>query len=413
MSRRLEVLLHGESIGLLSENPDGGTKFSFRDRYFELTPRPVLGQKFEDDLQREHLSRRNQGLPDFFANLIPEGRLREVIEDLTDVDAEDDLALLDFVGEDLPGAVVVREQEGNSSHEVAPEKASPGASLGGEMTAAEEGLRFSLAGVQLKFSMLLREEKLTLPAKGETGEWIVKFDSPTFPSLPENEFSMLSWARETGFTVPECALRPIQDLQGFPRDYAPEDTQVLAIRRYDRNPEGRVHQEDFAQAVGLPPRRKYDHITYEAIARLIRQFVDEEAVDEFIRRLVLVIASGNNDAHLKNWSLIYSDKIRAAWSPLYDQVSTVAWRAPSRELALKLAAVKPFGQIDRAAFERFAEKAEIDTRRVLEQVELTLDTLRRTWREICSDLPLPREHAQALHEHWRNVPLLRNFGPLD
>lgn len=364
-------------------------------------------------MERVHRNRKNVGLPDFFANLIPEGRLRDVIEDRTDVAAEDDLALLDFVGEDLPGAVVVREQNGELPHEEAAEEAPPSKPLGEEMEAAEEGLRFSLAGVQLKFSMLLREEKLTLPAKGESGEWIVKFDSPTFPALPENEFSMLSWAREAGFDVPDHALRPVEDLQGFPREYAPEETRVLAIHRYDRTPEGRIHQEDFAQAVGLPPRRKYDHITYEVMARLIRQFVDEEAVDEFVRRLVLVIAGGNNDAHLKNWSLVYPDGIQARWSPLYDQVSTVAWKAPGRELALKLAGVKSFGQIDRATFERFANKAEVERRRVFELVDETLETLQRTWREIGSDLPLPQEHAKALREHWHNVPVLRDAGPLD
>lgn len=413
MSRRLEILLHGEVIGTLSETPNGGTEFSFLDRYFDLTPRPVLGQMFEDDLERAHQNRKNVGLPDFFANLIPEGRLRDVIENRTDVEADDDLALLDFVGEDLPGAVVVREQNGQALYEEVPEEASPAKPLGEEMATAEEGLRFSLAGVQLKFSMLLRDEKLTLPAKGESGEWIVKFDSPTFPDLPENECSMLTWAREAGFAVPDHALRPADDLQGFPRNYAPEETRILAIRRYDRSPEGRIHQEDFAQAVGFPPGLKYDHITYEVMARLIRQFVGEDAVNEFVRRLVLVVATGNNDAHLKNWSLVYPDGIQASWSPLYDQVSTVAWKAPDRTLALKLAGVKPFGQIDRAAFERFAERAEVERGRVFEQVDQTLDTLRRTWREICADLPLPDEHAKALREHWQDVPLLRDAGPLD
>lgn len=77
MSRRLEVLLHGLSVGEISETANGGTEFRFLDDYFDLVPRPVLGQKFEDDLERVHRSRRRERLPDFFANLIPEGRLRE------------------------------------------------------------------------------------------------------------------------------------------------------------------------------------------------------------------------------------------------------------------------------------------------------------------------------------------------
>lgn len=81
MSRRLEVLLHGRPVGHLSELPGGGVEFRFLETDRELLPRPVLGQLFKDDLERVHRNRPGQGLPDFFANLIPEGRLRGVIEE--------------------------------------------------------------------------------------------------------------------------------------------------------------------------------------------------------------------------------------------------------------------------------------------------------------------------------------------
>ncbi|MCP3998633.1 MAG: type II toxin-antitoxin system HipA family toxin, partial [bacterium] len=316
---RLEVLLQDRLIGHLSEMPEDGIHFRFLDSYRYLVPRPILGQKFENDLERVYRSREGQKLPDFFDNLIPEGTLRGLIEESAEIEEGDEPSLLAFVGRDLPGAVVVH-SVGEDTSAVA-------------STAAIDALRFSLAGVQLKFSMLLREDKLTLP-KNQSGEWVVKFDSPTFPHLPENEMSMLAWARAVGFEVPECRLHDVDDVLGFPRRYAPSGTQVLAIRRYDRGPEERVHQEDFAQAVGLPSGKKYEQITYEVMARLIRDFVDERAVDEFVRRLVFVVASGNGDAHLKNWSLVYPDAIRARWSPLYDQVATVAWEEPARELAL-------------------------------------------------------------------------------
>lgn len=409
MSRRLEVLLHDRLVGYLSELPDGGVEFRFLDAYRDLVPRPVLGQKFEDDLTRVYRNRRGQGLPDFFANLIPEGRLRDVIVETAGLTAGDDLELLAFVGRDLPGAVVVRdlevERRGLDEAPAVPVEENP--------VATSDGLRFSLAGVQLKFSMLREADKLTVPAKNRSGEWIVKFDSPTFPHLPANEISMLEWARIAGFEVPECHLHSVEDVKGFPNSYAPAGTQVLAIRRYDRLPEGRIHQEDFAQAVGLPPNKKYDQITHDTMADLVRRFIDQDAVDEMIRRLAFIIASGNNDAHLKNWSFVYPDTIRVRWSPLYDQVATVAWKGPDRALALKLAGVKEFGRIDRSTFERFAEGAQVDNRRVMELIDRTVERLRTTWREIASDLPLPKTHVQALREHWRKVPLLRASGPLD
>lgn len=411
MSRRLEVLLHDQPIGTLLELPGGGVEFRFISAYREMVPRPVLGQKFEDDLEKVHYSRKGHGLPDFFANLIPEGRLRNVIEETTGIEAGDDLALLAFVGRDLPGAVVVRPME-NEETSLSLEEA-PTSTAEDNVGSVSEGLRFSLAGVQMKFSMLREADKLTLPAKDSSGEWIVKFDSPTFPHLPENEYSMLEWARAAGFEVPECHLHGVESVEDFVRRYAPTDTRVLAIRRYDRSAQGRIHQEDFTQAVGLPPKRKYGQLTHDAMASLVKRFLDEEAVDELIRRLVFVIACGNNDAHLKNWSLVYPDTIRARWSPLYDQVATVAWKGLERTLALKLAGVEEFGRIERVTFERFAERAKIDNQRALDLVDITLEKLQTTWRAIAPDLPLPGSHTAALREHWRKVPLLRAAGSLD
>ena len=412
MSRRLEVLLHGHLVGHLTEVEDRGVEFRLVDSYRELVPRPVLGQKFEDDLDRVHRSRRGQGLPDFFANLIPEreGRLRQLIEQAAGLEPGDDLGLLAFVGQDLPGAVVVQIAEVGTS--LAIDESPPLPLTAPETPASQEGLRFSLAGVQLKFSMLLAEDKLTLPSRDQSGEWIVKFDSPAFPNLPENEYSILEWARRAGFDVPQCALRDIEEVVGFPRRYAEDGTKVLAIRRYDRSEQARVHQEDFAQAVGLAPTHKYDQVTYEGLARLAARFIDDDAVDEMVRRLVLVIASGNSDAHLKNWSLVYPGRVQARWSPIYDQVATVAWKTPPRELSLKLAGVKDFRRLDRVAFERFATKVERDQRKVLETVDRTLLSLRQAWAETGPGLALPKSHAEALRDHWQSVPLLREAGPL-
>jgi serine/threonine-protein kinase HipA len=409
LSRRFEVRLGAVPVGELSELPDGGSEFRFYDSYRALDRRPVLGQKFEDDLEKTYRSRKAQRLPDFFANLIPEGRLRRFIEEEAGLEEGDDLGVLAYVGRDLPGAVVLADL--GSQALPASIEAEPAPTDAPDPLA--EAFRFSLAGVQLKFSMLREDEKLSLPASDRAGEWIVKFPSPTFSHLPENEYSMLAWAAAAGLAVPEAHLHPVEHLSGVVQDLGEPGSSILALRRYDRRADGqRIHQEDFAQAVGLPPTRKYAQLTYEMLAVLLRNFIDEDAVDEFVRRLSFVIAAGNNDAHLKNWSLVYPNGIQARWSPLYDQVSTVAWTRPKRELALKLAGVKEFARIDRTAFERFAGRAAADQSRVLEEVDATLERLRSVWREIESDLPLSAEHRQALREHWRRVPLLRDAGGL-
>lgn len=416
MTRRLEVLLHGVSVGELSETADGATEFALFDAYREMVPRPVLGQRFEDDLERVHRGRQRGRLPDFFANLTPEGRLRELIEQTTAVETGDDLALLAYVGRDLPGAVEVRPFAGEAltSETPLPREDEPA----GEPDEANEGLRFSLAGVQLKLSLLREGEKLTVPVHDQAGDWIVKFDSPSFPNLPETEYSVLEWARASGFDVPECHLHGLDDLDpedellGVVRRIVAEGTRVLALRRYDRSREGRVHQEDFAQVVGLPPAKKYEQLRHEDMAVLVQELMGDAAVDEYVRRLVLTVATGNGDAHLKNWSLVYPDRISPAWSPLYDQVATVAWRAPARRLALKLGGVKDFARLDRSAFERFAERSGIDRRRLSEIVDTTLDRIQRAWREHRDDLPLVAEHRRAIERHWEQVPLLRAAAEL-
>lgn len=416
MSRRFEVLLHDQPVGSLSETADGWIEFRLLDAYRNSVPRPVLGQKFEDDPGKVHRGRKRGGLPDFFANLIPEGRLRELIEKGARIANGDELSLLAHVGRDLPGAVAVRSEDAGPSVRWNGSGGEEAGDAGATAEVADEragdALRFSLAGVQLKFSMLRQEAKLTLPASGAGGEWIVKFDSPTYPRLPENEFAMLEWARAAGFEVPECYLQDLSDVLAYPRRYVPRGSRVLVIRRYDRTSEGRVHQEDLAQAIGFPPELKYDQMTYEAMAKLVRRVLDEDAVDELVRRLVLVLANGNNDAHLKNWSLTYPDRVRPRWAPVYDQVATVAWDDQPRTLALKMAGAKRFASIDRAALGRLGERAEIAASRLERLVGETREALREAWGRAGVGDVLPASHAHAVREHWSRVPLLREGGAL-
>lgn len=403
--RAADVLLGTVTVGRLTRDGRGRTSFAFLPSYQRLPGRPVLGQHFEDDLEKRYKGKGDE-LPPFFANLLPEGTLREVLEARLGVDEGDDLSLLAAVGDDLPGAVVVRpsiEGAGDESSALQSEDDEPPTSP----HLAEQGFRFSLAGVQMKFSMMRRRDRLTLPGKNETGSWIVKLASSKWAGLCENEYSMLEWARATGFEVPDCELVPASSIDGVPDEYLAGGPRAFAIRRYDRRPSGRVHQEDFAQVVGLPPERKYDHVSYAGIGRLARALIGEDAFDEILRRLVFAIASGNNDAHLKNWSLVYPDGITARLAPLYDQVSTVGWTAPNKELALRIVWKRKFAEIDAAELRTMAERCGVQPDRAMAVVDETLEKLAQSWRRVLPKLPLLDEHRVALHRHWASVPLLR------
>lgn len=404
MRRSLEVFLGDALVGRLSEDGEGRASFRIVEDYRRLPRRPVLSQSFEDDLSRVYRGRRGE-LPAFFANLVPEGPLRELIETSLQITHGDEMALLEAVGGDLPGAVELRPGAGE------PEDAGE-SSLDEDLPppdgAGESGLlRFSLAGVQLKFSVLREGEKLTLPVRGKRGEWIVKLDSSRFPHVVENEFATLEWARAAGFEVPECHLEPVSALSPPLRGHAHPDGRVLVIRRYDREGGRRIHQEDFAQVVGLPPRLKYDHVTYEQLARLVQGIAGSEAYFEIVRRLAFVVASGNNDAHLKNWSLLYPDGVDARLTPLYDQVSTIAWPELAPELALKLAGLKNFKQVEERSFTHLALTAGSDPVQTLAVLHECLERIAQAWRRSPAPQAMPVSHAAALRDYWASAPLLK------
>lgn len=79
-------------------------------------------------------------------------------------------------------------------------QASPGAAISGD----PPDLRLSaLAGMQLKFSMSMVNDRLVIPSQGAHGHWIVKFPGTNYPELPQVECATMTWAREAGFDVPE------------------------------------------------------------------------------------------------------------------------------------------------------------------------------------------------------------------
>jgi hypothetical protein len=171
------------------------------------------------------------------------------------------------VGHDLPGAVRVLpalDGEGDESEWLP--KPAP-------MSAAQHALeqdtwRFSLAGVALKFSMLAKGDRLTLPAFGVGGDWIVKLPDQTYPDVPRNEFTMMSLAASVGIAVPPVRLVHRDELDGLPPDvWTSREEWAYAIRRFDRDAHrDSVHIEDLVQVRNVYPEDKYLG-NYETVAQ--------------------------------------------------------------------------------------------------------------------------------------------------
>ncbi|WP_225412487.1 type II toxin-antitoxin system HipA family toxin [Stigmatella hybrida] len=341
----LDVFLDNLLVGrILREEETSIASFLIDEAYAENSGRPVLGQQFEE--RRHHRFFRQAAhpgqLPTFFANLLPEGALDELIQ--AQLGTEDATAKLAFLGEDLPGAVRVRR---SGTAFAPPPETQTFDEPRSEGPSGPPELRFSLAGVQLKFSAVRSgDSRFTLPFSGQGGRWILKFGSAVYPELPENEHFTMQWAARCGLAVPPHQLVPVSTIDSLDPRFASLGENVFAIERYDRQTNGaRIHQEDFAQIRGVPPDLKYQGASLEQLARLVGDLCGPSDLDEFLRRVLFLLISGNTDGHLKNWSLVYPDGRRARLSPAYDFVCVRQYLA-GNQLALPLAKERSPERID-------------------------------------------------------------------
>ena len=397
MSETYLVRVSGVAAGILADH-GGYTAFQLLDAYRDNPARPVLGQAFEDEPDR--VWRHNNRAPAWFANLLPEGELRDFLARQLLVSNARDAPFLAAIGADLPGAATV-------------EVFDDAITLDAEIPPAEPvphdedptGVRFSVAGYQLKLSMLHKGERgLTLPGRGELGNHIVKLPSPHFPDVPTNEFVMMSWAASVGIDVPDVGLVDLDTLD-LPVGLGEfRERTAYIVRRFDRG-EGdqRVHIEDFNQVLSQWPGEKYRGAAYESLGALIDATTGSpDAVAEYIRRLVFVIAIGNEDAHLKNWSLIYPNGRAAALSPAYDLVSTITYDGLARGLGLNLDRSKAFDRISSNSFNRMARRLEHRAELIHSTVEVTVASILATIDEFAPRLD---GRESALRRHLQRIPL--------
>jgi serine/threonine-protein kinase HipA len=401
-----EVFLGEVHVGTLFEDPNGRIGFRFAEKYKRLPARPVLSQSFEDNLDKVYWGKRPGVLPVFFANLLPEGTLRKVLQRSLAIPEGEDLRLLAEVGRDLPGALSLRQGDGDSRL-----PSATGEPLESEPERVDKKLRFSLAGVQLKFSMVRSDDRFILPARNGQGDWILKVSTGDFSELPENEYSIMEWARRVGLGVPTCEVASPAQFEDV-RTLVDTGARALAVKRYDSAGGKRIHQEDFAQVIGRSPGDPKYESTYEALGALAKGILGDEGFLEFVRRLAFVVASGNLDAHLKNWSLLYPDGVVPTWTPVYDQVAVVAWPKMAYELGLKFAGSRDPARVSAESFKRLAVVAKADERQVVEEAVAVVGRSFDAWKAFGSSWPLPDAHREAIREHWRRVPLLRQHGEL-
>jgi serine/threonine-protein kinase HipA len=375
-------------VGTLIRDEEGAVAFTVAEAYLRDPGRSTLSLGWydpnSDESTRDRLASRGDkigvhgSLPPWFAGLLPEGALRELVLTEMGPGDHDQFDVLTRLGADLPGAVLIT-----------PETETPASagpldlvSVKGFRAAVPTGVvKFSLAGFQLKFTANIDGERLTMPGSGDTGRCIIKVASERYAGLPEAEYGAMQLARMIGVNTATCRLMPRDAVIGVPEEILAHGGQVLVVDRFDRGSDGaRIHIEDAAQVIGAIGDRKYTMATTETVINMASRFSTDRRADilETIRRVVADVLIGNGDNHLKNWSFRFAEPGQVRLSPAYDIVPTVLFN-PRDTLALRFVRTHNFETVDLHRFERVASFLRVDPKWVLREVKTAIERAQDIW----------------------------------
>ena len=391
-------------IGFLY-NADEKNWFEFAEHYWDLPNRPILGQTFEEH-GRSWRPSAHVALPTWFSHLLPEGTLRDAVASAAGTNKAREFNLLARIGaDDLPGALRLGTSDELRSVERPP-----------ELEAAEDAegignplLKFSLAGTQLKFSIHRDSKGLTVPAKGQAGNVIVKLPDtrPGFSGVPQAELACLNLARLSGIDTPNASQVSISEIAGL-EDWAHEvSAPALTVDRFDRKGRGRIHMEELAQVLNIPAASdtaKYRRANFETIASIIGALCGPAAVGDVITRIVFNVLIGNGDAHLKNWAILYPDGMTPALSPIYDVLPTVLF-LPGDDMGLKLAGSRIFEGVSVKSFAVIGSRTAfgVDNARVCAQQ--AVERILENWESL--GLILPSSSFKNLTNRLNSLALIK------
>lgn len=405
MQHTLEVSLDSHRVGTVTNLGSDHNVFVFDPEYVANADRPTLSLGLLNANRELVVPARppQVRLLPFFANLLPEGHLRGYLAARAHVNSARDFPLLWLLGEDLPGAVVALHSTGAQMpphDDVVPQAVEDDPAV----------LKFSLAGVQLKFSAI-REASggLTIPVHGKGGDWIVKMPSATYELVPQNEYTMLMFARRVGIDVPEIGLTEAANVANIPPEVRQDLGMSMYIKRFDRDADRRIHTEDFAQIFNQYPADKYRNVSYANMLSGIWRVMGERQAAEFVRRLVFSIGIGNADMHLKNWSVIYRDGKTPELAPAYDYVSTIVYIADDK-LALTIARTKQWENVSEDLLQRFARRAGVPRGVVLNVAREMVERMRGEWKHVNAEALMPSRFVDVMTQHLARIPLFARRG---
>jgi serine/threonine-protein kinase HipA len=391
MAKTLDVYLHDELVGHLIQDEGGQTVFEYTQAWFDRPAATALSVSLP--LRKERFSRNE--CRGFFAGILPDETKREIIARNLGISARNDFAMLERIGGECAGAVTfipagqplpVRDYHYRT---ISPKQL---ADIFKELPkrpllAGEEGVRLSLAGAQDKIAVRIDGDEISLPLGGAPSTHILKPSIERFAGVVFSEAFTMQLAAETGIPAAKVEVRSAEGIE------------CLSVERYDRTHVqsgttmilDRLHQEDFCQALNIVPEMKYQKEGGPSLKQcfaLLREVSSAPVVD-LARLLDVVIYNyliGNNDAHGKNFSLLYhgtgtaNQQIRLA--PLYDAICTAYYPELSNEMAMKLGDEYRSERVVPRDFDKLAEQAGLAKplvrRRVPELARAVLEATRKS-----------------------------------
>ncbi|MFZ2302476.1 MAG: HipA domain-containing protein [Gallionella sp.] len=366
----LIVSANGIPVGTL-EVKKGQWKFVYATEWtdYSLSPNfPIATKKYEDTAN-------DKPVEWFFENLLPEGRLRDLIATRDRIDPRDTWALLVRHGQDTAGALSLT-PEGLAaatkeilvplSQEALQEKIKASRARNLPLMASWDEIRMSLAGAQEKLGLRIDANgAMFLPEGSAPSTHIVKPEnaSADFPYCPANEFFCMRLAHELKVPVPAVGLLHLTE-------------PLYVIKRFDREPLGtgadkafrRLHQIDLCQAMGVAPSKKYEnegglglHHLFEVLRGTFmdRPVVAANAVVQWIAFNYLI---GNLDAHAKNIAFLMRGH-KAAVAPFYDMLCVEVY-LPRQTMAMSIAGENKPGWIEGHHWDAMAYEAGVAPRLV-------------------------------------------------
>uniref|UniRef100_A0A832G721 Type II toxin-antitoxin system HipA family toxin n=1 Tax=Ignavibacterium album TaxID=591197 RepID=A0A832G721_9BACT len=238
--------------------------------------------------------------------------------------------------------------------------------------AAARASKMSIQGVQPKLSAKLKVKEGVFEVVDNGGEFILKPQNNMYPQLPENEDLTMKLAKEIGLEIPLHGLI-----------YSKDQKLTYFIKRFDRYGKGKKYAvEDFAQLSGNNRNTKYNY-SMEKVAGLIDRFCTFPTIEKvkLFKLTIFNFLVGNEDQHLKNFSIITKDN-KVTLTPFYDLINTtISLINPVEEIALPIKGKK--NNLNRNIFIEYWGKESLKlNNKVIEQIINSINEKFERWNEL-------------------------------